>query len=63
MSKRQQSLVYHAQAVIEWRAKRWNVESINRMLICALEMTRSVHADPAADAAVVLEIADGVRCA
>lgn len=63
ISKRQQSLAYYAQAVLEWRAKGWSRQQINRMLICALEGTRSVHKDPANDAGIVLEIADGVRCA
>ena len=63
MSRRQQSLAYYAQAVAEWRAKGWGPASINRMLISCLEGTRSVHTNPAADAVVVLEIADGVRCA
>lgn len=63
ISRRQQSLVYNAQAVIEWRAKGWSAASINRMLICSLELTRSVHTNPASDAVVVLEIADGKRCA
>jgi hypothetical protein len=63
ISRRQQSLAYYAQAVIEWRAKGWGSASINRMLICALEGTRSVHINPTADAVIVLEIADGVRCA
>lgn len=62
-SRRQQSLAYNAQSVTEWRAKGWSAESINRMLICSLELTRSVHINPAADAVIVLEIADGVRCA
>ena len=63
ISRRQQSLAYYAQAVIEWRAKGYSAPSINRMLISALECTRSVHVNPAADAVVVLEIADGARCA
>lgn len=62
-SKRQQSLAYYAQAVLEWRAKGYTRQNINRMLICALEGTRSAHPHPASDAGVVLEIADGLRCA
>lgn len=63
MTRRQQSMTYNAQAVREWRANGWSSASINRMLISSLELTRSVHANPAADAVIVLEIADGVRCA
>ena len=63
ISRRQQSLASSAQAVSDWRAKGWGAASINRMLISALELSRSVHVNPAADAVVVLEIADGVRCA
>lgn len=63
MTARQVSLAHYAKAVAEWRAKGWSTASINRMLVSALECTRSVHANPAADAVVVLEIADGVRCA
>lgn len=62
-TRRQQSLGHYARAVGEWRAKGWDAASINRMVICALESTRSVHANPAGDALIVLEIADGVRCA
>lgn len=63
MTRRQQSLAYNAQAVTEWRAKGWSAASINRMLISSLELTRSVHSNPVADAVIVLEIADGTRCA
>lgn len=63
MTDRQKSLVHYAQAVQEWRAKGWSAASINRMLLCALEGTRSVHKAPTADAVIVLEIADGKRCA
>ncbi len=63
MSKRQQSLAHNAAAVLEWRAKGWGEQSINRMLICSLELTRSCHPKPAADAVIVLEIANGQRCA
>jgi hypothetical protein len=58
---KQRSMIWHAQAVREWRAKGWGASSVNRMLICALENTRSVHQNPSSDAVIVLEIADGRR--
>jgi hypothetical protein len=63
LTKRQQSLVYWAQAVQEWRAKGWSKESINLMLIRGLHGCTSVHPAPNKDAVLVLEIADGTRCA
>lgn len=63
LNRRQQSLGYHAKCVIDWRAKGWNAASINRMLVSMLTLTRSVHANPAQDAVLVLEIANGTRCA
>lgn len=63
ISRRNQSLAYYAQAVCEWREQGWCRASVNRMLISSLECTRSVHVDPAADAVIVLEIADGTRAA
>lgn len=63
MTARQISLTHYAKSVREWRAKGWSERSINRMVVSALESTRSVHTNPAADAVIVLEIADGVRCA
>jgi hypothetical protein len=63
MTKRQMSLAHYAQTVLEWRAKGWSAASINRMLISALELTRSCHPNPSIDATIVLEIADGRRCA
>jgi hypothetical protein len=63
MTKRQMSLAHYAQAVLEWRSKGWSAASINRMLISALELTRSCHPNPSIDATIVLEIANGRRCA
>lgn len=63
MTARQISLTHYAQAVREWRAKGWSERSINRMIVSALECTRSVHPNPTGDAVVVLEIADGIRAA
>lgn len=61
LTAKQRSMIWHAQVVREWRAKGWGASSVNRMLICALENTRSVHQNPSADAVIVLEIADGRR--
>ena len=63
IDRRNASLAYNARAVAEWRAKGYSEASINHMVICSLECTRSVHADPAADAVIVLEIANGQRAA
>jgi hypothetical protein len=61
--RRNMSLAYYAKAVQEWRASGKPSAVINRMLICCLEMTRTVHKDPVGDAITVLEIADGLRAA
>lgn len=63
MTRRQMPLAYYAKCVQEWRAQGKPAAVINRMLVCALEMTRSCHPNPASDAGLVFEIADGVRCA
>lgn len=63
MTKRQQSLAYYAKCVQEWRSQGKPAAIVNHLLICALECTRSVHKNPVTDASIVLEIADGIRCA
>jgi hypothetical protein len=63
MSKHQQSIVYWANCVSEWQAKGWKEWEVKRMLACCLESVRSVHKNPAADAALVMEIANGARAA